>query len=364
MTAQDELRRAISMMQAGDTERAAALLDELLGNAELDARGRAAAFVWLAESRDEHAFKLRCLEQALACEPDNRQIEQGLRQLRAESSERPPLPHVSAPEAKPSELAYVPQVALIMGGVNGPASGAFVSERGDLATTSYAVGSIESGRVSIEGAPEVSGWVVRRWPAYDLALIETPLRLARKPALAPATLAEQDSAFVAHCAGGARLRGALLPTDRSMARHWLRTNLPLAAIPDAGGNPLYDERGQLLGLLTRNRDAANNALAISSAFIAGLAQRIQRERQLQPDTTYCPACGGWTRARLFGGRSCELCGAAISAGDAPAQPEKLRQLYDARHSAPCPHCEAPVGRYRGRCLRCGRAAESVAAAGH
>ena len=364
MEPEDTLRRAIQMVQDGDRAPAAAMLERLVADDELDKRGQAAALVWLAETRDDPVFKRGCLERALTCQPDNDNIRQALRHQReTPSAPKPQLPVLPSRECKTLELDYVPEVAGVEGGVNAPASGVFVNDRGLLATTSYALGSVVKAQIRIGGAQSILGSVVRRFPLYDLALISAPVRLARKPALSPPTLAPQSGSVLALSAAGARLRGQLVAPENGIERHWLRTTLPPVTLPDAGGNPLYDERGQLIGLLTRNVDAQGNAMGISVAQMSLLIERTRQARKLHPGAAYCPSCGGLTRARLYGGRSCEICGAALAVdrgqGKRPAQREKLLHLYGERRSAPCPHCGARVGRYRRQCLRCGRAASNA-----
>ena len=122
MSAQSDLRQAIELMQDGQIETAVAMLNRLIDSAELDDKGRAAAYVWLAEAREDSAFKIRCLEQALARDPDNRQIQQGLHQLAAARPKPGQLPP-TAPARRPADLEETPPVIGILGGLNGPASG-------------------------------------------------------------------------------------------------------------------------------------------------------------------------------------------------------------------------------------------------
>ena len=212
--------------------------------------------------------------------------------------------------------------------------------------------------MTLDAARQLTGAVLRRFPTHDLALIHTPLRLARKISVAPPSLIADNSAFIALGYGGARLRGALARSKNGGARHWLRTTIPPAQMPDAGGNPLVDEHGQLLGLLTRNVDGAGNALAAKIAHVAALAEQLLRERQLMPDSRYCGACGALTRARLYGGAHCETCGAAQALDSAeaalPPQVEELAALYGEDAGRLCPRCAARIGSYDGRCLRCGQ----------
>ena len=356
MTAQDDLRKAIDSMQAGQVALAVEMLSNLLAGSELDDKGRAAAYVWLAESQEDSAFKIRCLERALRHDPENRQIRQGLEQVK--TSRPPPKPPAPALGRGATELREAPPVVGILGGMNGCASGVFVNESGLIATTSYAIGGAANATVILDAERRLTGAIARRFPAYDLALIQTQMQLARPPAMAPSSLVGDSAACVAMGYGGAKLRGALEPMRGGRARQWLRTTISLADLPDAGGNPLYDENGQLLALLTRNVDGAGCALALKIAQVVALANAEKRGSQLMPDSGYCQQCGARTRAHLFGGRHCESCGAALSISVAeassPPQGDKLAALYGEDASRPCAQCGARVRPYGGRCLRCGR----------
>ena len=363
MRAQSDLRQAIELMQDGQVAPAVDLLKRLVGDSTLDDKGRAAAYVWLAEAREDSAFKIRCLEQALAHDPDNRQIQQGLNQLAAARAKPGQLPPTGNHQ-RHSKLDETPLVVGIVGGLNGPASGAFVNSTGLIATTSYAIGGAERVTVTLDAERHLAGVVVRRLPTHDLALIQTPLRPARKLSIAPPSLIAEASSFVALGYGGAKLRGALARHGGAGARHWLRTTVSPVQMPDAGGNPLYDEYGQLLGLLTRNVDGVGNALAARYSHVASLAEQLQRDRQRLPESRTCNSCGSLTRARLYGGAHCETCGAAQAPDQAeaalPPQIDKLAALYRENTGRRCPHCAARIGDYDGRCLRCGRARASGA----
>lgn len=367
MAAQEELLQAIQMMRNGQVEAASGQLNRLANSPALDARARAAAYVWLAESRADRDFKISCLERALEHEPDNMQIRQGLQQLRAAPAQPSHLPIMRPERESARRLQQTPPVAGIDGGANGLASAAFIDSDGLLATTCYAVGSAPGVAVRIPGEPEMSGAVVRRYPQHDLALIATPLSLARKPAFAPPSLMAENLAFSASSATGARLRGQLIRSDPRLPTHWLATNIHLIQMPDAGGNPLYDTQGQLVGLLTRNIEQSGTALAIKVSHILALAEACRRDRQLLPHAGYCQMCGSLTQAARYGGRSCETCGAALLARKdrASAKPDRsaLLRLYGENEGQPCTHCRATIGHYDGRCLRCGQTQASRAAAG-
>ena len=352
--AQDELRRAIQLMQDGGVQEAAARLRRLVAAPALDAKGRAAAYVWLAEAADHREEKRRCLERALEHDPDNLQIKQGLKSLLAQPAS---LPQMGQSTARALRLNGALPRAQVFGGRNGHASGVFVSQDGLLATTSYALGGAEAARLRLDGQREITAPVARRFPLYDLALIQAPVELERLPAVVPRSMIAPNMAFVANCADGSRLRGILTPAQGNMAQHWLGASIPPVQISDAGGAPLLDERGQLLGILTRNIGADGGALALAAWQALALAGQFQRDRQLLPAAGYCRSCGGLARALALGGLSCEICGARIGAGQTrEAQAEQLARLYGDHAAAPCQHCGARVASYGGRCLRCGQGA--------
>lgn len=363
MTAQDELRQAIQMMQNGQAEAAVTQLNRLANSPALDAKARAAAYVWLSESRADRDFKLRCLERALELEPENAQIRQGLKQLRAPPNH---LPMLREERANARHLRQTPAVVGIDGGANGLASAACIGD-GLIATTSYAVGGALAVVAHFQGERQMNGVVVRRYPQQDLALISTTFRLARKPAIAPPAATANSLTVSAYSVTGARLRGQTNVADRALPAHWLATDIHPIQIPDAGGNPLYDGQSQFIGLLTRNRDSAGRALAIKVARILALAEAYRRERKLLPHAGYCSACGSLTQAGRFGGGACETCGAALPAeGRRPTSApdrEALAQLYGEEAAQPCVHCGTTAGAYSGRCLRCGRTTAARAPGG-
>ena len=352
MRAEDELRAVIRQMQAGDFS-VAAKLRTLLAAGELDAAGQAAAHVWLAEASDDAGFKLHCLRKALVCAPDNAQIQQGIQALLDDE------PLAPSPPAAP-RLPSFPRVVGIDGGANGKASAVFVTKSGMLATTSYALGGAQTLTISLDDGCRLTGKLLRRFPSLDLALVKAPLRLAGSLAIALPTLLAVGQGLVALGFDGTRTPATLTAQDGLGAGQWLATSLPTTKLPDAGGNPLYDEGGQLLGIMTRNSAGRELALALNISSILPLAEQAQRDRQMQPGACCCPACGGLARASIYGGGHCESCGAKLPTAKKPAAPhhDKLRQLYAETASPPCPHCAARVGFHRRSCLRCGRRSEA------
>ena len=361
MKVREDLLSAIKLMQAGDVKVAADLLGEVIADPELDDHSRATAYVWLAETQDGQHFKLDCLRRALECEPDNLQVRQVLDQLLA-AKPAPPFDPVDRPPSplgeNPLSLSKAPPVVGVSGGANGTGSGVFVSNHGLIATSSYVTGSRAELTIVIDADHEVNGRAVRRYPQYDLALIETNVILEEIGSAAPSAIVTHGEVIFAMGITGSKLRGQIL-AGGNQSNHWLATSFQPARMLNSGGNPIYDARGNLLGLLTRNIDHKSGALlALSIAQVTRLTAEALQARRLQPAAECCNCCGCMTRAGQYGGRYCETCGAILSELDRstliPPDMAQLAQLYDGDESRPCPNCAALVGYYAGRCLRCGR----------
>ncbi len=329
------------------------MLRAIVAEPELDAHARATAFVWLAESRPERDFKIDCLQRALAHEPDNAQVQEMLDRLRTSEAS----PQIAA--ARPVVIDAAPPVVGIRGGPNEPGSGFFVNQRGLVATTGYVTGSATTVDIGLGNDGTVEGRVVRRFPASDLALIETPAQVKSLGEVMPAMLMARDDLIFALTYSGARTRGVIREVGTGARSQWLVTSLSPALMSDAGGNPVGDAAGKLAGMLTRNVDRGSGGLyALGIGQIQQLAEQVQQEQRLMPDAGYCGACGSATRAHRYGGLYCETCGAQLPEAPAVAGAspdlERLSRLYEGDENEPCPTCAATVGFYAGRCLRCGR----------
>ncbi|MDE2859563.1 MAG: serine protease [Chloroflexota bacterium] len=357
MGGEDDLLRAIKYMKSGDLQSAVALLRAAVDDPDLDQHGRAVACIWLAETSDDIAFKINCLQQALRHEPGNAQVQQKLDQLRARQlRRRSDASHVTS---SPSSLrmAQAPPVLGIDGGVNGRGSGIFVNREGLVATTANAVGSALDVVVDCGSSGVAPGQVLRRYPDSDLALIQTPVALGSLDALERSPVVIANEAVTAMAYNGAKIRGAVHDAGDGARQGWLRTSILIAMSPDAGGNPLYDGRGHILGLLTRNADHdTGRAWAISLRHILTLAEQTAQERRLLPNAATCGACGCRAQAGHYGGRYCETCGARLPSADIspldPPDTEHLARIYGENQSRPCPRCAARAGYYAGCCLRC------------
>lgn len=357
MGGEDNLLRAINYMKSGDLQAAEPLLQAAVDDPALDEHGRAIACIWLAETGDDIAFKISCLGQALRHEPGNAQVKQKLDQLRAQQVTQRPVASTAPSPSSSVRLAQAPPVLGIDGGVNGRGSGIFISRAGLVATTANVVGSALDLDVAYGGSGAAPGRVLRRYPTSDLALIETPVALGSLGYLMQGPVVIANEAITAMAYNGAKIRGAAQDPGDGARQGWLRTSIPVALSPDAGGNPLYDGRGYVLGLLTRNADhRAGSAWAISLPHILTLAEQSAQERRLLPSAAPCNACGGLAQAGHYGGRYCEICGARLPSESVstldPPDFERLAQVYGENQSRACPRCAAQAGYYAGQCLRC------------
>ena len=352
MIVRQDLQRAIALMQAGEAQAASEMLQALIAEPELDDHARASAYVWLAESRTDPRFKIECCNGRSNTSRPISQVRDILNQLRAPGAA--PLD----PSSLRIAMSDAPPVLGVRGGPNGIGSGMFVNQRGLVATTAYVTGSAATVNIDLDNERTVAGRVVRRFPQSDLALIETPVSVDSIGAVTPAILLARDETIIALAYPGNRTQGAVRDVGTGARSHWLFTGLSPAMMSDAGGNPVCDAKGNLVGMLTRNADHSSGelyALAIRAGQSAGgtiparaasnagcrLLQQLRRNDQ-RATIRRAVLRDLWRPAARCGG----------PAGMA-ADPERLMHLYDGNESQPCPNCAAKVGFYAGRCLRCG-----------
>ncbi len=338
---------------------------------ELTDAQRAAALVWLSETTPQREAKLQYLQQALAHDPHNEEAQRRLSALTAAQTAAPaPTPAATAAPIAPQALALpdlfggqppieisTPQhVVAVVGGSNGVGAGCFVHPQGIVATTRHVVGVSTQLDIHLREGQALRGFVVRSYPLYDLAFVRVNAYVRQIiPAAAPETLTENAPLTVLDHRGQA-VSTALLARREVIPPHWFPTTLE--RLPDAGGNPTYDARGFLYGLMTDNtfrgkRQRFGFYAAAISTLLSEYAAELQQIAPYMP--TYCPACGGSSRAPIYGGFYCELCGAVLPQyAQTPRRPHinaNTMILYDEMHP-PCQRCGAQVGRYRGKCLRC------------
>ncbi len=415
------LELGIQAIKQGNITEGARYLKLALRDERLRGVERAAAYIWLAQTREDPALKLECYRNALQADPNNQyakdriaelnypelppkpqastqtgdtgsspqypQAPQQAPQMPAQHVEPPrptdssPLQPFQPPPQQTDTQAYRQQMLYqtptpqstppptysddtgafsyrtvgISGGPNGEGSGFFVTTDGLIATTRYAVGGLERVTVELHQGQVVEGKVVRAWPESDVALIRvqtTVRRLLTITALYP--LAERMQ-ITAYAYQKQPIRGLVRRTGRKLAEYWIPTTI--ARVVDAGGAPLMDDSGYLVGMMTRNMSrSSNHYYGVHITYIYTLVQRYIQEIQYTSNRQYCPHCGFASMVAAYGGFYCENCGGVLPYAlhqQRFPQPQ-LGQLYGEGQYMPCPHCQATIGTYNQLCLRCGQ----------
>lgn len=352
------LEMGIKAVQMGSRAEGARLLRYALKqdgrSATLDGDQRATAYVWLAETSDDPASKRSYYAAALQHARDpglNAEIRARLSALTA------PMPSVMPPSSLPPAETPAPSanvnvalmVARVLDGAHGAGTAVFLD--GMWVTTRHVVGGAERLTVELHQHGQIAAAVAVSSPEHDLAL----LIIGHTPpgALPTAALPEdRETPLVALAFDGTATYGAYRPTRRTMAAHWLPTDIK--ALPDAGGDPLFDDANRLVGIMTVN--TARSADHLFAVTVDAARRLIAAYRQSGGAGVYCPACGSRSAALAAGYAYCERCGAVGTT--APAVRRSLPgsdQPYRVG-GAPCATCGAAAGSYKGRCLRCGGAA--------
>lgn len=389
------MEQGIQSIQAGNLEEGARLLRIALKDPALSGQLRAVALMWLAETNADPQHKINCYKEALAADPGNQDVHQRMAyilstqlpkdqprpQSSATSTETTPAQPTSTPQAAPPQPTSVPgmpqpapmtpaqpqqppgaqysgggyfRTVGVIGGPNGDGTAFFIAHQGLLATTRYVVGGVEHLTVALDTGRNVPGHVVRAFPELDLALIQTEIQVSNLLPVAQQLYLPDDARLTAIAHNGRVMSGQRRATKRQLAQHWIPTTI--SRLEDAGGNPLFDERNYLVGMLTHNMSRSSGyyyGLLISSILKA--METFNRERAEDSQRAYCPSCGMASRApgsRLF---YCEVCGGTLPyAQQATRFPvPQAAGFYGENMHQPCPHCGARVGYYNGACLRCG-----------
>jgi hypothetical protein len=247
-------------------------------------------------------------------------------------------------------------IVTIIGGPNGTGTGFYPTAQPIIATTRHMTGGLE--RITIEFTPgkQAIGTVVRCFSDFDLALIRLDVPPPGMLPISPLPRLPDEAPFTIVGYGGQVMRGAQRPTRRVMATHWIPTNL--SELPDAGGDPIFDDRNYLIGMMTRN--TSRNSSHYFGLHISLIRQCI--DTYLNEINTakvaYCPHCGSNSRAGGQGFFFCDVCGAVMPASANVArypipQAESYYNPISAR-GIHCTRCSAAVGFHNGVCLRCGQ----------
>ncbi len=362
------LELGITALQAGSTAEGARLIRIALKSGKLTDDLRAIAYLWLAEIETDPTQKRAYYNEALSAEPNNQEARQRLARLL--SSQLPPMPETTSPQAHTlgttmlQPVASQPiihsasyniadHVANIIGGPNGPGTGFFVSPDGILATTRFVVGSSDRLTVELHMGRQLTGYVLRAYPEYDLAFIQVDHRMDGILPIPPMPRVADEAPLVAVTYAGEMQRARQRPTRRALASQWIPTTFTNLA--DTGGDPIFDEHNYLVGMMTRNTGRQSMYLyGVHIVAIRRCLETLQLEAQMEA-RIYCPSCGGHSRAGGAGFAYCESCGSVLPpALHMPRYPIPQAESYYATGGAQCMRCGARVGFYKGRCLRCGQ----------
>jgi hypothetical protein len=386
------MEQGIAAIRAGNLSEGARLLRIALKSDVLTGSLRATTCLWLAETSDDAEFKRTCYQDALAADPNNQDAKERLAALLA--SQLPPTPTPSTYSPTPATPAYtspavapgtghlvtstpvpgsVPlmpaqpaapgtfqaapsyRIAGVIGGPNGPGTAFFIMREGLLATTRYAVGGNEHLTLELENRRQLLGRVVRTFPEVDLAFIHVEQQVGDLMSITPLPQVPDHARLRAVSYSGQSVTGKKRATKRILAAHWFPTDI--RKIPDAGGNPVFDDNHYLLGMLTKDIDRASGCVyGLHITAIYRYVEHFRQEMAANRTAVYCPGCGGLSRAAAAGGYYCETCGSVMpSAQNIGRLPQpQLVGFYFENDRITCTRCGANVGFHNGKCLRCGQ----------
>lgn len=406
------VEQGIQAVQNGNRDEARRLLRYALKE-DLSPSLRATTLMWLAETGDDINFKVDCYRQAADADPQNNDVQQRLSYWLSQQlpSAQPPqgtppqamppqgMPQAAPPPQQNNAISYPTQgynvappssmppgtlptapnasqqvgmgqnqgpmqiqgqqrVVGVLGGPLGDGSGFFVTREGLVATTRAVTGSQPRVSVDLLSGHRLVGEVVRSFPQYDVSLVKVNAHVEHLATVSPSPYLQPDAPIVVTMHGGKGLRSQRRNTRSAINDNlWFPTVIHRNEL-DAGGAPVYDEHNLLVGMITRNTSRTNDyayGLHISQVYRC-VEQYAQESHQVQGQkTTTCTNCGAISRAPQYGAFYCETCGSTLPyAENITRYPlPNAAALYQENMHRPCPNCQAQVGYYDSRCLRCG-----------
>jgi hypothetical protein len=352
------LELGISAIQQGNTAEGARLIRIALNDPSLTADVRAIACVWLAETSPDPAFRRACYTAALEAQPGSADIQARLAALDSLPAPAPAAPVRATASTAPVHSAPngADHLLTVIDGPNGAGTAVAVTPDGMIATTRRVIGGLERATIALPGGRQVYAVVVRSFPELDLALLQLPSPAPALLPISPLPRVPDDAPLVAISADGAVTRATQRPTRRALAPHWIPTTV--TALSDAGGAALFDDRMQLVGIMTTCFSLASSSYlyGIHISAIRRAAESARAEAAAER-LRYCPNCGSGSRAAGQGYFYCEVCGSVTpEARSVRRYPvPTAAAYYEPVGKARCPQCNATVGSHNGHCLRCGAA---------
>lgn len=253
------------------------------------------------------------------------------------------------------QLQQVQRTVGITGGGGGAGTGFFVTLDGIVATTRHIVGGAREVTIQLLDGRSTQGQVVRAFPAFDLALIQTNVQLIRLMNVLQQPTIPDNTNMVAVTHSGQGLRTAKRRSANNIGTHWFPTLIN--KLMDEGGNPMFNERNVLVGMLTKNASRASGymyGMHIHKIYECVDQYVYEKGQVADRQTIYCNSCGIISVAPSYRGFFCEHCGIKHPyVEDNMLEPQpSLAGLYG-ENDRPCQNCGSQVGIYNGACLRCG-----------
>jgi len=357
----------INAVQRGSPAEGARLIRIAIKSGELSPQMQAIAYLWLAETQTDLQQKRATYGDALAADPANVEARQRLASLL--TSQLPAAPVLSSPVSatqtqqvvaaqtvQPQQAAVniADHVAHIIGGPNGPGTAFFVAQEGILATTRHVVGGMQQVTVELHIGRQLPGVVVRAYTDLDLTLIHVDHNPGSLLPITPLPRVADETPLSIVTYNGEIIRTTERPTNRVMAAHWIPTSA--TRLLDAGGNPIFDEKNYLVGMMTKDTSrTSGHMFGLHIAAIKRMVDTYFREARTEA-RVYCPHCGNNSRAVGAGYFYCEQCGSVTPpAENMQRYPIPQAETYYETSRARCTNCNSTAGIYNNVCLRCGSA---------
>ena len=357
------LEMGINAVQRGSPAEGARLIRIAIKGGELSPQMRAIAYLWLAETQTDPQQKRATYGDALAADPSNVEARQRLASLLTSQLPAAPVTAtttqtqqvVAAQAVQPQQAAVniADHVAHIIGGPNGPGTAFFVAQEGILATTRHVVGGMQQVTVELHIGRQLPGTVVRAYTDLDLTLIHVDHNPGSLLPITPLPRVADETPLSIVTYNGEIIRSAERPTNRVLAAHWIPTSA--TRLLDAGGNPIFDDKNYLVGMMTKNTSrTSGHMFGLHIAAIKRMVDTYLREARAEA-RVYCPHCGNNSRAVGAGYFYCEQCGSVTPAAENMQRyPIPQAESYYETGRARCTVCNSTAGIYNNVCLRCGQ----------
>jgi hypothetical protein len=301
--------KAIEMVKQKNMEEGARLLRIVLSKPEtINKETQSMAWLWLAETTQSPQEKINHYNKAIAVDPNNHHAQQRLTYWLAQNApEQPPptqpQPQQPAPQTaqpidynnytttppKQTPTTAPPQstntgnslyrTVGIFDGPNGPGSGFFINKNGLVVTTRWVIGGTQTVTYELNRGQRAQARVVRSWPQYDLALIHTGVTIAQTLSVSTTPVLPDNTPISAMGHNGHVANGIRRATKSVIKEGWFPTTIE--SVPDAGGNPVFNQQNLLVGMLTRNTHPS--APYVFGLHISNIIQLVDNVANVQPE---------------------------------------------------------------------------------